>query len=88
MANANDQHSHAHAANSQSGGQYTGQSGFNAGLGGDHASAGIPKDGSHPIADKFMGQSGEQDTVSGTYGGGSTGDALTGQSRSTHEGRG
>ena len=27
-----------------------------------------------------MGQSGEQDTVSGTYGGGSTRDALEGQS--------
>jgi hypothetical protein len=77
------QHSSANAHNSQSGGQFVGgNSAFNAGLGGDHASAGIPKDGSHPIADKFMGQSGEQDTVSGSYGGGSTRDALAGQSES------
>jgi hypothetical protein len=34
------------------------------------------------FADKFMGQSGEQDTVSGSYGGGSTRDALAGQSES------
>jgi len=74
-------HSSANAHNSQSGGQFVGgNSAFNAGLGGDHASAGIPRDGAHPIADKFMGQSGEQDTVSGTYGGGSTRDALEGQS--------
>ena len=77
----NKQHSSANAHNSQSGGAFVGgSSAFNAGLGGDHASAGLPKDGSHPIADKFMGQSGGQDTVSGSYEGGSTRDALAGQS--------
>jgi len=82
-------HSHATASNTQSGGQYNNSSsGFNAGLGGDHASAGIPKEHEHPIADKFMGQSGNQDTVSGSYGGGSTGDALTGQSHASTTGPG
>jgi len=75
------QHSSANAHNSQAGGAFVGgSSAFNAGLGGEHASAGLPKDGSHPIADKFMGQSGGQDTVSGSYEGGSTRDALAGQS--------
>jgi len=77
------QHSSANAHNSQAGGAFVGgSSAFNAGLGGEHASAGLPRDGSHPIADKFMGQSGNQDTVSGSYEGGSTRDALAGQSKS------
>jgi len=41
-----------HAYNSQSGGIAGGNDGFNAGLGGKHASGGLPS--SHPIADKYM----------------------------------
>jgi hypothetical protein len=72
---------HSHTAPQGGASFIGGGSAFNAGLGGEHASAGIPKDGSHPIADKFMGQSGGEG-VHGAYEGGSTGNALTGQSMS------
>jgi len=41
------------------------RSGFNAGLGGEHASGGLPGHSSHPIADKFTGGHNDSHGVSG-----------------------
>jgi len=66
---------------------YGEQSDFNHGLGGEHASGGLPS--KTPIADKFTGgHSSGSDAVSGAYAGGGTRDALTGESNAHTTGAG
>ncbi|KAI9638197.1 uncharacterized protein MKK02DRAFT_42585 [Dioszegia hungarica] len=83
---------HVPSATNQAKGYGQDQSqGFNAGLGGEHASGGLANTGSSgtPIADRFTGKSGHQsDAVSGAYEGGSTRNALTGESNAHTTGQG
>jgi len=75
---------HVPSASNQARG-YGEQSDFNHGLGGEHASGGLPS--KTPIADRFTGHS-SSDAVTGAYAGGGTRDALTGESNAHTTGAG